>query len=174
MKKQKRKKIIWVGYMFLFSGEIYFWILSEQNANNVSELLMQRHLLLHHTSLWPVGACLQPTTGLRQREWLAYPEQLPREQPAFDDIMVGLGEIDWPCNNARRRPAAWEITMISQSLLSKYTTTENPNQHTWPWKQLLFSTNLLWSPGLHIKVNYCFFFFFLKQLECPVILSLQR
>lgn len=80
--------------MFFSSCEIYVWILSKQNENNISDLWMQRHLLRRYASLWPVGACLQPTPGWRQREWLAYPEQLPREQPAFYDIMVGLGEID--------------------------------------------------------------------------------
>lgn len=55
---------------------------------------MQRHLLMQCASLWPVGTCLQPTIGSRQRERLACPEQLPREQSAFYDIMVGLGEID--------------------------------------------------------------------------------
>lgn len=43
---------------------------------------------MKYASLWPVGACLQPTIGLRQRTWLVYPEQLPREQPAIYDIML--------------------------------------------------------------------------------------
>lgn len=83
--------------------------------------------------------------------------------------MVRLGGNRLTCNNARRRPAAWKITMIIQSLLSKYA---HNNRKLKPihmtMKTIAFSTNLLWSPGLNIKVNYClFFFFFFKAIRMP-------
>lgn len=122
-----------------------------------------------YASLRLVGAGLHPTIGLRQRKQLVYPEQLLREQPAFYDIMVGLGGNRLTCNNARSRPAAWKITMIIQSLLSKHAYNNRKFKPThMTVKTIAFSRNPLWSAGLNIKANYCFFFFFFfKAVRIP-------
>lgn len=145
-------------YIYIYNFLIKFpFGLSEQNENN-SDLLLRRPLAMMYAPV-AAGARLQPSTRLRQRKQLVYPEQLLREQPAFYDIMVGLGGNRLTCSNARRRPAAWKITVITQSLLSKHAynnRTFKPTHTT--MKTIAFSTNPLWSPGINIKVNYCFFF----------------
>lgn len=78
-KKETLKTPVGRIYSPFLLSEIYFWILSEQNANNVSDPLMSRPLIVTYAAPWPAGARNAPTTGLRQTKQLVYPEQLLKE-----------------------------------------------------------------------------------------------
>lgn len=160
---------------FFFLSEIYFWILAKQNANNISDLLMRRPLVTTYASLWPVGAYLQPPIGLRQRQQLVYPEQLPREQPAFYDIMVGLRGNRLACNNARRRLAAWKITMINQFSFKTCTQQQKIQTNAFDHENnSFFNKSTVESSLKHKSQLLLLLFLFFKAVRIPCYFVLFR
>lgn len=96
-KKKKNLKTLLRWIHIFFTNKIYFWILSEQNANNVWDILMWRPLVMIYASLLPVGTSASSPPLARGRESSESTlNSCQGNSQHFMTLWLDDGEIDWP------------------------------------------------------------------------------